>query len=69
MKYLPFSSQRKTKKMKNDDSHSSFFYSSFSVSFGSAKAFISFSVRFGFAEALLYSTYNTSPFRYSPSGW
>ena len=42
--------------MKNDNSHSSFFYSSFSVSFG-------------FAEALLYSTYNTSPFRYSPSGW
>ena len=31
--------------------------------------FSSFSVSFGFAEALLYSTYNTSPFRYSPSGW
>ncbi len=55
--------------MKNDDSHSSFFYSSFSVSFGSAKAFISFSVSFGCAEALLYSTYNTNPFKYSPSGW
>ena len=27
--------------MKNDDSHSSFFYSSFSISFGSAEAFIS----------------------------
>ena len=45
------------------------FYSSFSVSFGSAVTLIFFSVRFGSAEALLYSTYNTSPFRYSPSGW
>ena len=35
MKNLPFHLKGK-QKMKNDDSHSSFFYSSFSVSFGFA---------------------------------
>ncbi len=58
MKLLPFHLKRK---QKNEEWQLPFF-----IFFGLHP---SYSVSFGYAEAIPYSTYSTSPFRYSPSGW